>query len=411
AYYKYGKKLLPQKFILKNIKQKVAFFAAGADKLQPGDMLIDRDWYIIIKLIRTGGDLDTALQQTGGLQKASVFIPVRKMKLDRFVIFMENILNKRMKQVQEHIKSGKVQQKHSSLFLLNITLGDFYFYLDSDFKKALAYYQKGLAYDPGHVLVKTGALINAAESLVNLDQLEKSLSAYQQALHTLKQAGSRYRDEIRAVQSSLRAVKKQLRKKAKKKEQPREEKKLLRRKIVKTAASYIGRRWRSGSRYKGKNFFYDCSGTVSRIYWTHNIDLMAAAGKPEYSGKNGVYIIYDSFKNKVHKKKYPLPGDLIYFNNTYDKNRDGRWNDRLVHIGMVEKVDRDGTITYIHHCSKGVRRYRMNLIRPAVYKDPATGKVYNSFLRRKSRRDPPGSSYVSGNFFAGFATIIGEPPP
>lgn len=47
------------------------------------------------------------------------------------------------------------------------------------------------------------------------------------------------------------------------------------------------------------------------------------------------------------------------------RNEDGRWNDELTHAGVVVGVDRDGTITHVHHnYRRGVVTARMNLRAP-----------------------------------------------
>ena len=70
------------------------------------------------------------------------------------------------------------------------------------------------------------------------------------------------------------------------------------------------------------------------------------------------------------------------FDNTWDRNGNGVRDDALTHIGIVETVDTDGTITLVHLGSKGVVRIQMNLQRPSVTK--REGKVLNSYLRRGS---------------------------
>jgi hypothetical protein len=98
-----------------------------------------------------------------------------------------------------------------------------------------------------------------------------------------------------------------------------------------------------------------------------------------------------------------LPGDLVFFRETYDQNRDGRRNDGLTHVGLVEDVDAAGTVTVIHRVSRGVVRYRMNLARPEVQKDPRTGAVLNDRLRAPGRGRP---QVLTGQLFAAYATLL-----
>ena len=114
-------------------------------------------------------------------------------------------------------------------------------------------------------------------------------------------------------------------------------------------------------------------------------------------GDNGVTALYRYALNhgRVYNGGRPVPGDLVFFRETYDQNRDGRRNDGLTHVGIVDQVDADGTVTVIHRVKRGVVRYRMNLARPRVAKDPNTGRILNDTLRapeRAAASPSPGSS-------------------
>lgn len=95
----------------------------------------------------------------------------------------------------------------------------------------------------------------------------------------------------------------------------------------------------------------------------------------------------------------PLPGDLVFFRNTYDRNEDRRRNDGVTHVGIVEKIESDGTVVFIHRGGKGVVRARMNTQRPAVQRDE-TGRVLNDYLRRPDGTRAP---RLAGQLFVGFA--------
>jgi hypothetical protein len=97
----------------------------------------------------------------------------------------------------------------------------------------------------------------------------------------------------------------------------------------------------------------------------------------------------------------PRPGDLVFFRETHDRNRDGKRNDGLTHIGVVERVGKDGTVTFVHRAGNGVKRAKLNLRNPDVRRD-ARGRVLNDWLRR-----PDGISEIrlTGQLVAGFATV------
>ena len=82
---------------------------------------------------------------------------------------------------------------------------------------------------------------------------------------------------------------------------------------------------------------------------------------------------------------YPEPGDLVVWDNTYDKNNDGLRNDELTHIGMVIESYGDGTIRYVHfhYGRNSVVIENMNLVTPNVYKKTVKGEsiVVNAPMR------------------------------
>src|SRR5208337_912342 len=55
---------------------------------------------------------------------------------------------------------------------------------------------------------------------------------------------------------------------------------------------------------------------------------------------NGVTRIYKTLErdNLLYSNDYPLPGDIIFWDNTYDADGDARWDDPLSHVGMVVRV-------------------------------------------------------------------------
>lgn len=109
-----------------------------------------------------------------------------------------------------------------------------------------------------------------------------------------------------------------------------------------------------------------------------------------------------------HRNTIPRVGDLIFFDNTYDSNRDGQYNDLLTHIAIVLAVDPDGTITFGHGgTGRGRVVETMNLKRPDVYKDE-NGRVINAYLRARKSGDSSQVKYLAGQLWAGFATVRPE---
>jgi hypothetical protein len=154
----------------------------------------------------------------------------------------------------------------------------------------------------------------------------------------------------------------------------------------------------------GKRFGDDCTGLVRAVFEPLGIDLLSRA----QPGDNGVTAMwrFASAHGRVFHGGRPLPGDLVFFKDTYDVNRDGRIDDGLTHIGLVEDVEADGTVVVIHRVARGVVRYRMNLATPTQARG-ADGRKLNDWLRTEA---PGARPRLTAELFAGFATILPVEP-
>jgi len=176
-----------------------------------------------------------------------------------------------------------------------------------------------------------------------------------------------------------------------------------RERVLSTARGLVGK---AQVKVAGHAYPSDCTGLVEAVYAQAGLS-MKGISKP---GDNGVTALYRYALNhgRVYNGGKPLPGDLVFFRETYDQNRDGRRNDGLTHVGIVDQVDSDGTVTVIHRVKRGVVRYRMNLSQPKVSKDPNTGKILNDTLRAPG----PGKTFaLTGQLFAAYATVLPSPKP
>jgi hypothetical protein len=143
----------------------------------------------------------------------------------------------------------------------------------------------------------------------------------------------------------------------------------------------------------------DCTGVVRLAYRSAGIELMTGPGR---AGNNGVTHIYQRAKQlgALHKGR-PQPGDLVFFRETYDRDRDGRRDDGLTHVAVVERVEANGSIVFVHRGSKGVARGRMNLGQPRIHRAQGSRAVVNDYLRRASGGS---RAYLTGELFAGYAS-------
>ena len=172
--------------------------------------------------------------------------------------------------------------------------------------------------------------------------------------------------------------------------------------IVRTAAALVGA---DTIESNGRRISYDCAGVARAIYLAHGIDLYEGADGGRKT--NGVRMIYDHVRSRgrIHRGPVVHPGDLVFFDHTWDYNGDGRVNDPLTHVGIVERVESDGTIVFISRVSDAIERYRMNLAQPHVHRR-ADGRVLNDYMRRKRWSDQKGTRYLTVELFAAFGTRI-----
>lgn len=150
-----------------------------------------------------------------------------------------------------------------------------------------------------------------------------------------------------------------------------------------------------------KSFRADCSGFVEACYEAAGLSLSKSFGK--HPTDSGVKNLFEAFRLRSWKnaERTPKAGDLVFFNNTFDRNLNRKWDDPLTHVGLVESVDAAGTVTFVHHVSGRVVRAHLNLKKPDAYSD--AGKVVNDFLRKRLASDRNKTRYLTSRLFAGFA--------
>jgi peptidoglycan DL-endopeptidase CwlO len=159
-------------------------------------------------------------------------------------------------------------------------------------------------------------------------------------------------------------------------------------------ASLVGQPYakRDGKSYRG-----DCSGTTRAIYDSLGISLGYA---PANAGDNDATTIYNSVeKNGVLDQKNIAPLDLVFFDDTYDRNNNGKLDDKLTHVGVVEKILPDKTILFVHFMGKSIIRSRMNLLYPNLQHHPQSKERVNHLLRRASKKH---KGFTAAKLFVGF---------
>ena len=145
----------------------------------------------------------------------------------------------------------------------------------------------------------------------------------------------------------------------------------------------------------------DCSGFVSAAYTKAGLSM-----------DETVQSLWERSRSdwRLHKRRKPKPGDIAFFDNTYDRNHNQRWDDKLTHVALVLEVARDGTVLLAHDgTSRGRVTFAMNLKQRHEHAADS-GEVLNAFLRRKSQRDPARARYLAGELWRGFGRPVSEKP-
>lgn len=165
----------------------------------------------------------------------------------------------------------------------------------------------------------------------------------------------------------------------------------LARDIVRAANGFVGNRSLS---VDGTAYRYDCSGLVEAS--------LATAGLEE-TGSSAMLFERARELGVLHHRRAPKPGDIAFFDNTYDRDSNGRNDDSLTHSAVVVAVDSDGTVDMVHVGSKGVTELRMNLRNPHDLE--LDGVRLNDYLRSKTGRDPASTQYLAGELWTGFGSF------
>jgi probable lipoprotein NlpC len=163
----------------------------------------------------------------------------------------------------------------------------------------------------------------------------------------------------------------------------------------------------------GERFPADCSGYVASVYQAEGVplrSLMVRAAPRESSGVAAAYQAARAFGVVFGGGgEWPRPGDLVFLHDTYDRNRNGSLDDPFTHVGIVEGVHGDGTVSFLHRGGRAVVRGALTLDRPGQASSQ-DGRELNSTLRDKRPR-APGAPVLAGQLFMGYGRIDPERIP
>jgi hypothetical protein len=156
----------------------------------------------------------------------------------------------------------------------------------------------------------------------------------------------------------------------------------------------------------GERFNPDCTGFVEAVYAAEGIPLrrLAQLSAPgESSGVAALWSAAGRYGERWRGGEWPAPGDLIFFDDTWDRNGNGLLDDPFTHLGLVEWVDLLGTVTFLHRAGAGVVRGHLTLERPSTMRAP-DGAELNAPLRVRVSKDDQAPA-LAAELFVGFGRI------
>ena len=152
-----------------------------------------------------------------------------------------------------------------------------------------------------------------------------------------------------------------------------------------------------------RNFKNDCSGFVNGVYAVKGRKIAYTKVRKDRSLSESLYLTLED-KNLVFKDRMPGIADAVFFRNTYETAFSG-----ITHVGLVEKVGGDGTVTILHYASGRVARIVMNLRHPGERSD-GEGNVINDYVR-KDGGGMPRRDYLAGNLFHSYGDLYAYTRP
>ena len=162
--------------------------------------------------------------------------------------------------------------------------------------------------------------------------------------------------------------------------------------LGRVAAQYA----REGLHHEPWGFRDDCSGFTSWVYSTAGVPM---------DGRVRTLFDLAIEGESLHWNPIPRVGDLIFFDDTHDRDENGLWDDDLTHIAVVIDVEPDGTARFAHGgTAVGRTTGTLNLLRPDDHVDE-NGKVINSYLREPQPFDDSDATYLAGELWAAFASV------
>lgn len=163
--------------------------------------------------------------------------------------------------------------------------------------------------------------------------------------------------------------------------------------VARAAAEIVGRR---NLDFGDRRYRFDCSGVILAAHYLAGVPIDEPFARASGNGVARLHAVSQAAHHS-HGIAQPhlSPGAIIFWDDTYDRNGDGRWNDPLTHAGIVIDVAADGTVTFVHHHYRlGIVTARMNVALP----DDTTR---NDPMRMRGQREPHRDRWLASHLFRG----------
>ena len=144
----------------------------------------------------------------------------------------------------------------------------------------------------------------------------------------------------------------------------------------------------------------DCSGLITAINKNNNSAIFDPKELNKYytSGRKS-QAMFDLYKDK-NKISFSQPqvGDLVFFNNTTKATKGGS-KKLITHVGIVSKVNEDGSVEFLHNIRGKNVLSVMNLSLPNDHQ--IAGKKVNAYIISRCKD----SSCLVSNRFSGYGRV------
>lgn len=155
-----------------------------------------------------------------------------------------------------------------------------------------------------------------------------------------------------------------------------------------------------------KNNGKDCSGFVELVNFQNSQPYYKSGELSQFhNNTNRSKAIFNIMmaNNRIFDKETPKVGDLVFFEDTLQKSKRNVGSRNITHIGIVTKLDDDGTIHFIHNIQGKNRVDQLNM---QFSQTPiVSGKSVNSYLKRCDSSTPK-QKCLSAYYFSAFATPL-----